>query len=262
MKLLKKWLFPVLTCLIVAGAAVLPARVSQARDARQFGQVHTEELKADVLPVYEPPGLGDRMELYAHRLSIDHPVLSFEDPFYFEQYPQEREELMQSMEALLTEAGLIPKWVFQEEPFTDLTIKRCLLWDPAEDSAVQRPAAFYVFKWACYEKLHNKLLTVDVDAETGLPIEVYIFDTNISQWLPYEVEPLQALVGRFFDLLGMDVQEVDTDQPYEVWRDFYYDVNGLPVRYAVSRHPTSVSIQLDLNWHGSGASSATDVYDG
>ena len=47
MKLVRKWLFPALTCLIVLGAAALPARVSQMRDARQFGQVHTEALEAD-----------------------------------------------------------------------------------------------------------------------------------------------------------------------------------------------------------------------
>ena len=69
MKLIKKWLLPVLTCLIVAGAAVLPPYISQARDDRQFGQVHAEELDAVPLPVYEPPTLMDRIKLYAGRFN-------------------------------------------------------------------------------------------------------------------------------------------------------------------------------------------------
>ena len=50
-QLVKKWLFPALTCLIVAGAAMLPPLVSQARDVRLLGQVHAELLDADALPV-------------------------------------------------------------------------------------------------------------------------------------------------------------------------------------------------------------------
>lgn len=261
MKLVKKWLFPVLTCLIVAGAAVLPPHISQLRDVRLFGQVQTQELAADGLPVYQPPSLGDRIELYACRLSKDRPVFSFEDSFYFEQHLQEREELTQSMEALLIEAGLIPKWVFQEDPFTDLTITRFLLWSPAEDGAVQEPITFYTIKWANYDKRHNKLLSVDVDAESGLPIYLMIFDTNISQWLPYQVEPLQALAGRYFDLLGMDAQELGTGGS-EIWRAFEYELDGTQVHYNATREPTAVTIAPDLNWYKTGAYDATSVYDG
>lgn len=261
MRLVKKWLFPVLTCLIVAGAAVLPARVSQARDARQFWPAHIEPLEADILPAYEPPSLGDRLELYTLRLSKEHPVLSFEDPLYFEQHPQESEELMQSMEAMLIEAGVIPKWVFKDDPFTDLTITRFLLWDPAEDSSVQELAAFYILKWANNDRLHNKLLRVDVDAESGLPVYLMIFDTNMSQWLPYEAEPLQALAGRFFDLLGMDAQELGTGGS-EVWHAFEYELAGTQVPYNVTRQPTSVTIEPDLDWYKASTSSGTDGYDG
>lgn len=262
MKLVKKWLFPALTCLIVAGAAALPPRISQARDARQFGQVHTEELAADSLPAYEPPSLADRLELYAYRFSKEHPVLSFEDTFYFEQHPQEKEELMQSVEDMLVEAGVIPKWAFEEDPFTELTARSLLLWDPAEDSSVQKPATFYWLTWENHDKLHNKIFVVYTDGETDLPIDIYIHDTNISQWLPYEAEPLRELAGRYFELLGMDVREVDADRPYEPWHTFYYELTDTAVRYSVHRQPTSVTIELDTNWHGESTSGTTDGYDG
>lgn len=262
MRLVKKWLFPALTCLIVAGAAVLPPYLSQLRDAGQFGQVHTQALEADALPVYEPPGLTDRLLLYSHSSFADRPVLSFEDYAYFEQSPQAKAELMQSAEDMLTEAGLIPKWVFQEEPFTDLEARRLLLLDPAEGGSIQEPATFYILSWANYNKLHSKRLTVYLDAESGLPIYFSIFDTNISQWLPYEAEPLQTLAGRFFDLLGMDAQELGTGGPPEVWRGIEYVLTGTQVYYSVTREPTAVTIEPDRNWYRAGASGRTDSYTG
>ena len=244
MKLLKKWLFPVLTCLIVAGAAVLPPYLSQLRDARQLGQVHTETLEADALPVYEPPNLIDRLLLYSRRNFAEHPVLSFDDHFYFDDFPQEKDELMQSVEDMLIEAGLIPEWVFREEPFTDLEARRLLLLDPAEDSSIREPTVFYVLSWACYDRLHNKHLTVHIDAESGLPVYFNIFDTNISQWLPYQVEPLRALAGRYFDLLGMDAQEEGAGGA-EVWHAFNYTLTGTEVHYNVTREPTTVTIDVE-----------------
>lgn len=262
MKLMKRWLFPVLTCLIVAGAAVLPRHVSEVRDARQFGQIHAEGLAADGLPVYDPPSLIDRLTLYSHRGYAAHPVLSFEDNFYFEDFPQKRDELMQSVEDMLIEAGLIPEWVFREEPFTSLSASRLLLLDPAEGSSIQEPTAFYILSWANYDKRHNKHLTVHLDAESGLPVYFNIFDTNISQWLPYQVEPLRALAGRFFDLLGMEAQELGSGGAAEVWHAFGYALTGTEVRYDVTRAPTAVTIDVDRNWYRTGTSGTTDSYNG
>lgn len=258
MSLVKKWLFPALICLTAAGAAVLPARVSQARDVRQFGQIHTEELGADRLPVYEPPGLTDRMVLYSHRGYAAHPVLSFDDYVYFEDFPQEKDELMQSVEDMLIEAGLIPEWVFREEPFTDLEARRFLLLDPAEGSSIREPAAFYVLSWANYDKRHNKHLMVHLDAESGLPVYFRIFDTNISQWLPYQAETLRALAGRYFELLGMDAQELGGGGAAEVWHAFEYVLTGTEVHYNVTREPTAVTIEVDQNWYRTGGSGVMD----
>lgn len=257
MKLLKKWLLPVLTCLIAAGAAALPPQISQAGDARQFGQPHAEELAADALPAYEPPDLADRLLLCSRRNYAAHPVLSFDDFFYFEDFPQEKDALMQSAEDMLTEAGLIPEWVFQEEPFTALDASRLLLLDPAKDSPIQEPAAFYILSWANYDKTHSKHLTVHLDAESGRPIYFSIFDTNISQWLPYERESLQALAGRFFDLLGMDARELGTGGS-EVWHGFEYALTGTEVYYTVTREPTSATIEVHRNWYRTGEPGSTD----
>ena len=168
MKLVRKWLFPALTCLIVLGAAALPARVSQMRDARQFGQVHTEALEADGLPVAQPPTLLDRMALYAGQNDASHPVLSFRDAVYFED--SEGRELADTAQALLTGAGVLPRWLFREEPFDQVTVGRELLWDPAEESAAQEPAQFWSVHWSYYSnKYHTKSIDLVLDAETGLP---------------------------------------------------------------------------------------------
>ena len=261
MKLVKRWLFPALTCLLVVGAAVLPARVSQARDARLFGQVHAEVLEADALPVHEPPSLIDRIKLYTGRFSSEHPILSSS---YL--YETVNEELARSTQEMLTEAGVLPSWIFEEEPFEDTTLSRSLLWDPAESSIFQEPSVFWGLSWSNYgNKLHQKSIRVSADAETGLPIELYVSDTNMSQWLPYDTDDLRALAERFFELLGLEVRETGLDGPGYAPSslNLSYSVAGSEMIFFVTRSPTILEIQPDFNWRNrTDASSAADRYDG
>ena len=80
MKLVKKWLFPILTWLIVVAAAVLPPYISQVKDGQQFGQIHSSELNADALPIREPPNFLERLELYARWKEQVEPVPFFQNP--------------------------------------------------------------------------------------------------------------------------------------------------------------------------------------
>ena len=254
MKLLKKWLFPVLTCLIVAGAAVLPPYLSQLRDARQLGQVHAETLEADALPVYEPLSLADRMVLFTDRYSPQHPILSSDERAYADDLTKLQQA--QAVQELLTGSGIVPEWVFEDfDPYEHLAVSRLLLWDPAEGVAVREPSVFYLFHWTYYTTPHNKSLSVSVDGETGLPIEVIVFDTNMSQWLPYGWDELQGMADRYFEMMGLayglDIEPMEPAEPDpKSYLSLYYSVIGTNIRYQVSRNPTSLGFSLELNGDG------------
>lgn len=253
MKLLKKWLFPILTCLIVVGAAALPQYVSQSRDARLFGQVHAEALDADALPVVELPTLTDRMTLYADWFSPLHPVLSFRDYGDIGEegaaFP-DQEPLVQETRELLTGADVLPNWIFEEEPLEGTVASRLLLWDPAASGTFQEPAIFWELKWSYFDKFHSKDLRVYLDAETGLPIYLWVFDTNISQWLPYDTDHLRTRAERFFSLLGLDIREIDLDTTISenIQLHLRYSVAGTAMVFDVIRTPTALTIELDPNW--------------
>ena len=246
MKFVKKWLFPFLTCLIAAGAAVLPPYISRIQDAKQFGQVHAEALEADSLPAREDPTLLDRMELFV-QYSMVQPILSFRDAAYFED--SEGRELANVTQELLTGAGVFPNWLFREEPFDQVTAGRVLLWDPAGKGTVQEVSVFWELHWSYYSnKNHQKSIELTLDAETGLPIHLFVDDTNMSQWLPYETRDLRALAKRFFDLLGVEVQEVEPSGPWYVPSlNLSYAVVGTSMRFHISRAPTSLVIQLSAD---------------
>ena len=266
MKLVKKWLFPALTCLIVAGAAMLPPLVSQARDVRLLGQVHAELLDADALPAVELPTLTDRMALYADRFSHTHPVLSFRDYGVTEEdaaFP-DQEPLVQATRELLTGADVLPNWIFEEEPLEGEVTERLLLWDPAASGTFQEPAVFWGLKWSYSNKFHGKDLTVYLDAVTGLPIYLWVFDTNISQWLPYDTDHLRTLAERFFGLLGLDIREIDyeTTISEDVQLPLRYSVAGTAMVFNVIRTPTALTIELNPNWRNPAAMDGSITYDG
>lgn len=261
MRFIKKWLFPVLTCLIVAGAAVLPQRISQARDARQFGQVYAETLEAAPLPVHEPLSLMDRIKLYAGRYSPEHSILF---SYYYSDEPT-KEEIAQSVQELLTGAGVLPEWIFREEPFENTELTRYLLWDPTGET-LQNPIAFWEISWSYYSnKSHTKNLHVTVDAETGLPIRLYAGDTNMSQWLPYQADGLRGLAERFFELLEMDAQEIDLQGSgfASPSLNLSYAITGTGMNFFISRAPTDLEIQPDTSWWSrTDAGGGSNTYDG
>lgn len=265
MKPMRKWLLPALTCLIVVGAAILPPQVSKFRDLRQFGQVHTEALEADDLPVREPATLLDRMALYSGQYSSEHPILSFRDVAYSEE-DSEGIELARTTQELLINAGILPEWFSREEPFGMVIISRLLLLDPAEGNAAQEPSAFWDAEWF-YDsnKKYQKSVHVVLDAETGLPIDLFVNDTNMSQWLSGETQELRLLAERFFNLLGLEAQEVDSSGAgFVPGQTLSYTIQDSPIGFDVSYGPTVLSIALRFNqWYqGGNGSDSTRGFDG
>lgn len=163
MKLVKKWLFPILTCLIAIGAAVLPPFISQAKDSRQFAQIHASELNADALPVREGRTQLERLELYA-RWNTDRSEII---PSFQTSIEMELAEAELAGQALtyLTQADVIPAYLLLS-PLKYTSMDRILLWDPKDSMSSQEVAEF----WRVAADFGNCHLWMTVDSESGLPL--------------------------------------------------------------------------------------------
>lgn len=255
MKLMKKWLFPVLTCLIVVGAAVLPQRVSQARDARQFGQVHTEELEAETLPAYEPPSLLERMELYARWSVRAETIPSFQTPAMYEENSQETQDLARQALDRLAQAEVIPSKLLSSD-LAITSMDHILLWDPAVSIAHQDPVEF----WAIMADFGEGSFWARLDGESGLLLEISLYDPNMARWLTYkDPNTLPELAGRFFGLLELEHTETDAPAAEAPWERMYR-VEGSEIIYRLSFNATMLNISLEYN--GANQSGGSSGYDG
>lgn len=245
MKQVKKWLFPVLTLLVAAGAAALPPYISQARDAGQFGQLHAEVLEADALPVREPPTLLERLALYARWCTPSETIPSFHSPVVDGDLPKPaaREALMR-----LAEAKVLP-YELVEESLLELMVvdMDCvLLWDPTDRMSGQEPVSI----WGVSAELPYGYgsIGMDLDAESGLPLRLSIYDPNMAQWLNYkDPDALPDLARRYFDLLGLEAQLLESDDdsvgaaPWSRW----FSVTGVEsLCYHISFNATMLNISL------------------
>lgn len=248
MKRMKKWLLPVLTGLIVVGAAALPAQISRARDARQFGQVHREELAVNALPDQDAPTLTDRLTLFVSQYYPEHPVLSYMAAVESEE--SYRTVTQRGME-LLTESGIFPSSFsqdFEKKAVQPVNVNQLLLWDPAKE---WEPALFWQISWDCSDTWHIKHLNLMIDGETGAPVRIDIRDTNLAQWLPYKTAALQDVADRYFDVMGW-AQGVDVapmDGPADQ-HELAYSVTGAEFWYVLSQGPTSLTIHPELSGAG------------
>ena len=241
-----KWLFPILTCLIVAGAVVLPPYISYIRDNRQFyAQIHTSELDAEALPVWEGRDLLERLELYA-RWSTDHSEIipSFQTVPDGEE-PENVELAVRVLEqalGYLTWAGVLPDYLF-EFPLEHPNITRILLWDP--DSMSSLKSAEY---WSVTADFGECSLWIMIDSESGLPLTLNLYDPNMAQWLFYkDPNALPDLAARFFDLLNLDAEIVETDVlPDAVPWERHFVVEGTEIQYCFSFNATMLDITLSV----------------
>ena len=246
MKWVKKWLFPVLTCLIVAGAAVLPPYISQIRDAGLLGQVHTQALAADALPVREAPELLDRLALYARWCSPSETIPSFQSPE--EGSMAQAERIAQDALEKLADGGVLPGQAVWDLADGALRLEitswsHIMLWDPNVGIAQQEPISF----WAVTGDLGWGSVWMDIDAESGLPLRLSLYDPDMAQWLSYkEPDALTGLAGRYFDLLGLEAEQMEPDDPDPavLWACWYHAA-GLKLCHRVSFNATMLNIGLE-----------------
>jgi len=235
MKLVKKWLFPILTCLIVMGAAVLPPYISQVKDVRQFEQIHSTEQNADALPVREVRDQLERLELYARWYTNSEIIPSFQTPTI-------DKELAEQALDRLAQAGVISTSV-TEDSMEHIEMERILLWDPSDSTGFQQPVEF----WSISADLGDGALCMNVDGESGLPLMLSLYDPNMARWLQFK-DPgtLSDLAGRYFELLGLEAHFVESDvttdaAPWE--RQFVIDGTGS--YYGFSINATMMNIGPD-----------------
>lgn len=246
MKWVKKWLFPVLTCLIVAGAAVLPPYISQIRDAGLLGQVHTQALAADALPVREAPELLDRLALYARWCSPSEIIPSFQSPET--EYVETAERVTREALEKLADGGVLPGQAVWDlaDGAARLEItswSHILLWDPDVGIAQQEPISF----WAVTGDLGRGSVWMDIDAESGLPLRLSLYDPDMAQWFPYkDPSALPELARQYFDLLGLEATRMEPDGPGSAapW-EIHYAVTGLKLCYCFSFNATMLNISLE-----------------
>lgn len=254
MKLVRKWLFPVLTFLLVAGAALLPQRISQARDARQFGAVHAETMAvADSLPVHdqEPPSLADRIGLYLRWFGLQEIIPSFRTPASISE--EEAAEMAGVVLDMLISGQVLSEQALMDEETGDLLwpeVTYCyhiLIWDPEKDVARQEPFAIWQLSADLGGSSGSVWLTLD--AETGLPLYIQLYDPNMDQWLsPEDPGTLPTAAENFFDLLGLEgdpviLSTLDNSSGIGqcVYRvkgtDFYYKFDHTGMMFGISPEP-------------------------
>ena len=244
MKLVKKWLFPILTCLIVAGAVVLPPYISHIRDNRQFfGQIHTSELDAEALPVWEGRDLLERLELYARWHTDPSEIIpSFQAPIEAELvYSLAYIGLAEQALDHLAQADIIPAH-FLQYPLELIKMDRILLWDPTENMGSQEPVQF----WKVTAYLNKVFLWITIDGESGLPLEMSLSDPDMARWLSYkDPDALPGLAERFFDIWELKSELVQTLLPLDAapweWR---FVTEGTEIQYWFSLNPTTLTISL------------------
>ena len=206
MKQVKKWLLPALTCLLAAGAVLLPPYLSQARDDRQFGQVHTELLEAGPLPAQEAPTLLDRLELYVRWRDLRETIPSFRSPE--EASAGLAEELIRAGLERLVEGDVFPfpaQTLWTEKYLPDLSVTSwsyVLLWDPEQGVAQQEPYTL----WELSAEMGTGSVWMALDTESGLPLYFDLYDSDTIQWVFPQEDPeaLTATAERFLALLGLE----------------------------------------------------------
>ena len=245
MKLIKKWLLPILTCLIVIGAAVLPPYISQVKDDRQFAQIHTSELNADALPVWEGWDLLERLELFA-RWHTNHSEIipSFQtvpDGEEAENVELAALTLSRALDCLI-QAVILPDYLLKF-PLEHPNITRVLLWDP-DSIGSREPMVF----WEVWGDLGESSLYMIVDSESGLPLVLNVFEPNMGQWLSYK-DPgtLPNLAQRYFDLFGLKSEPAETDLPSDTdpWQR-YFVIEGTEIQFCFTFTYSMLDVRLSI----------------
>lgn len=190
MKRLDRWLLPILTCLVVLVAVLLPQRLSRWRDEAVLNGPHTEELKTEnELPTQSLP-LEERMMLMA-RYDEDMDAMTA----MVQELEQDggMEALMRTELERLCESGILP-WETLPEDLSPFLSRRLYLRAPEEIWG----ASFLVMEG--YSKEDDVSLSLALDEETGYALRLELYSPALRKFVG---EPVN--IGTvFLDRLGVE----------------------------------------------------------
>ncbi len=191
----KNWLFPLLTCLIALGLALLPLRLSLREDSRLTGVVHCEELQEDSNFPAKVPDLPGRIRLLAQMRSVPD-ALTIMDQYLEaaaleEAAAQVRKELQR-----LSDAGILPEML--AESIDEFSGSRVYLRNQSDLSSASflNMNAFNVDLGAYFQLV--------LDGETGQMLSLELNGWNMGKFS--NANSLE--IGRLFlDGLGLTYTE-------------------------------------------------------
>lgn len=190
----KNWFFPLSTCLIVLGLALLPLRLSLLEDGKRTGVVHSEELGEDSNFPARSPDLPERIWLLAQRESTPESLAimdqELEGGALEDAAAQARTEL-----GRLEEAGVLPRGLSDRlEVFSG---NRVYLRNITDLSS----AAFWEING--FEASGGGYCWLYLDAESG---KILGLELSSHLLVKQPVEPISAGQA-FLEVLGLNWEE-------------------------------------------------------
>lgn len=216
MKAVKRWLLPVLTCLIVAAAVLLPPYLSQIRDRELTDTVHTEPAAVKDYSALEPAALPDRVWFLARWAAGDDSMSAATQPLTGGESGEKFQARMLAALAGFNDA--IPELNFSLDfcRAAEFTASSLLLRD--ENGEFAR-----MFR-VCWSQGEGREVEVVVDGETDLVLS-YRDDTGLTTHPAPGPKGYELLAGLYFSYLGLPGQFND----YQVDTAAHYCAAGLAV---------------------------------
>lgn len=214
MKRLDRWLLPVLTCLVVLVAILLPQRLSQWRDQAALNGLHTEELKTE-------------NELPTQSLTLEERILLLarydEDMDSMTAMVQELEQsgevagMMRKELERLCESGVLPPEVLPAD-LSSFESRRLYLRAPEEIWG----SSFLLMEG--YDKAEDIYFSLVLDEETGYALRLELATPALQQ---FSDEPVNIGIT-FLDRLGVENMCIG----YGGY-DATFDLPGADCRYTI-----------------------------
>lgn len=201
MKQVKKWLPLGLTCLVVLAAALLPQKLSRARDAQLLGQVHAEELTVEGSLPSRPATLEEKLALLGmwsrdETTAVYLSQVLLRNAEGLQEDSSSLESVFSTAVRSFAEAGILPEQLSLES-MTLTSGERVLL--RSQSSGV---SASYLNLWGMLGNYSEGYLNMVLDEDTGAVYGLSLFWPGALKYLP----PPDEVGSAFFQALGLEAE--------------------------------------------------------
>lgn len=216
MRRIDQWLLPILTCLVVLAALLLPQRISRWRDEAALDGPHTEELKTENDLPTQSLTLEERILLLAQYNDAPDSMTAIVQEL---ELSGEVEELMHAELEQLCAGGILDSEAIPES-FAPFWGHRIYLRAPDKIWG----ASFLTMEG--YLKEDGTSLSLVLDEASGIALRLEVFTPAIQKWVGEPVD-----VGLFFlDRMGV----ASTCTGYGMY-DAAFDLPGADCHYEICR---------------------------